>query len=74
LRYFSQSEAVRKIERREIDCFFLDVDDITRELWEIDENLIRAELTPAQEAKRDCFVLRFLGDGGTARTDLVDPL
>jgi hypothetical protein len=52
LRYFSQSEAVRKIEREEIDCSFLDADDTTRELWEIDENLIGAELTPAQEARR----------------------
>ena len=44
-------EAARKLGWEEIDCFFLDADDITRELWEIDENLIRAELTPAQEAK-----------------------
>lgn len=34
-----------------IDCIDADDDPITAELWEIDENLMRAELTAAQEAE-----------------------
>ena len=34
----------------EVPCFFVDMDEIDRELWEIDENLIRAGLSPAEEA------------------------
>lgn len=34
-----------------IPCIVVDMDEIDRELWEIDENLMRAELTPAQEAR-----------------------
>ncbi len=34
-----------------IDCIFADgMTDIDRQLWEIDENLMRAELTPAEHA------------------------
>lgn len=33
-----------------IDCIEVDDDALKAELWEIDENLIRAELTPAQQA------------------------
>ena len=43
-------EAMRRLGADRIDCFFLDVDDIHAELAEIDENLVRANLTPAQEA------------------------
>jgi ParB-like chromosome segregation protein Spo0J len=34
-----------------IDCFVVDYDDLHAELAEIDENLIRCNLTPAQEGK-----------------------
>jgi len=33
-----------------IPAIVVDMDEIDRELWEIDENLIRAELTPTEEA------------------------
>lgn len=50
----------------EIPCFFVDMDDIDRELWEIDENLMRAELSPAEEAahlarRKDLFEARSSG-------------
>ena len=35
----------------EIDCVFLDLDDLDRQLWEIDENLCRADLTDAERAE-----------------------
>ena len=34
----------------EIDCVFLDLEKLDRQLWEIDENLIRADLTDAERA------------------------
>ena len=34
----------------EIPCIFVDMDDLDRQLWEIDENLIRAELTDLERA------------------------
>jgi hypothetical protein len=34
----------------QIDCIYVDLDDLHAELAEIDENLIRSPLTPAQEA------------------------
>ncbi len=43
-------EAMRQLGEEFIDCFHEDVDDLDRELWEIDENLIRSELTPADRA------------------------
>lgn len=43
-------EAMRQLGEEWIDCFHEDVDDLDRELWEIDENLIRSELTPADRA------------------------
>ncbi len=43
-------EAVKSLGEVMIDCFLVDLDEVDRELWEIDENLMRAELTPAQEA------------------------
>ncbi len=43
-------EAVKKLGWEEIDCIFVDLDDLDRQLWEIDENLMRAELGPAETA------------------------
>lgn len=34
-----------------IDCIEVDDDDLRAELWEIDENLMRAELSPAEQAE-----------------------
>lgn len=42
--------AARALGWETIPCLIIDGDEIDAELWEIDENLMRAELTPAQEA------------------------
>lgn len=34
----------------QIDCFFVDMDELGRDLWQIDENLMRADLTEAERA------------------------
>ena len=44
-------EAAKKLKWIEIDCVLVDLDDLDRELWEIDENLIRAELTEMERAR-----------------------
>ena len=44
-------EAGRKLGWQEIRCVFVHLDDIDRQLWEIDENLMRAELGPAETAQ-----------------------
>ena len=43
-------QAALKLKWSEIDCIVLEMDDLHAELAEIDENLIRCPLTPAQEA------------------------
>lgn len=43
-------EAMRRLGRTTIPCVHYQGDDLDRELWEIDENLIRSELTPADRA------------------------
>jgi ParB-like chromosome segregation protein Spo0J len=43
-------EAVSSLGMEEIDCIVSNDDDLHAELWEIDENLMRAELTPADRA------------------------
>lgn len=43
--------AAQKLGWEEIDCIFVQMDEIDRELWEIDENLLRNELTPAEIAE-----------------------
>lgn len=48
-------EAVRQLGREWIAAIVRDEDDLDAELWEIDENLCRAELTPADRA---LFVFR----------------
>ena len=44
-------EAARKLGWVDIDCVFVNLDDIDRQLWEIDENLCRADLGPAEIAE-----------------------
>src|SRR3546814_15465958 len=39
-------EAVKKLGRAEVDAVEVELDATDRELWEIDENLMRSELTP----------------------------
>jgi len=60
----------------EVPCFFVDMDEIDRELWEIDENLMRAGLSPSEEAahlarRKELFEARGSGKsfstGGGAR-------
>ena len=43
-------EAFKELDWEEIPAIKLHMDDIDRQLWEIDENLQRANLTPAEEA------------------------
>jgi hypothetical protein len=47
---FHRLEACRQLGHQEIAAVVVDMDDITRQIWEIDENLARAELTAAEEA------------------------
>lgn len=44
-------EAARALGLEQIAAFFTDADEIDRQIWEIDENLMRSELTPTQEAE-----------------------
>lgn len=41
-------ESARRLDWSHIDCIEVDDDELLAELWEIDENLMRAELSPAQ--------------------------
>lgn len=43
-------ETARQLGWEKVLCFHQPFDDLDRELWEIDENLCRAELTPADRA------------------------
>jgi hypothetical protein len=43
-------EACRKLDHTEIAAIVIDMDDVSRELWEVDENLCRIELTTAQKS------------------------
>src|SRR5262249_49040226 len=64
--------AYQLLGREEIPCVYVeDLDEIGREIWTLDENLCRAELTPAQDAKhlarrKELFDLK----GGTNCTTL----
>jgi ParB family chromosome partitioning protein len=44
-------EAAKRLGWAQIDCIYVDLDDLHAELAEIDENLIRRNLTPSQEAE-----------------------
>jgi hypothetical protein len=43
-------EAIKSLGWKSVECFLLPADDIDAKLWEIDENLARSELTPAEIA------------------------
>lgn len=43
--------AARSLGWEEIDAVFTEADDVDRQIWEIDENLMRAELTATQQAE-----------------------
>jgi N6-adenosine-specific RNA methylase IME4 len=69
-------EAMRQLGEEFIDCFHEDVDDLDRELWEIDENLCRAELTAADRAlfvfrRKEIYLLKHpeTANGGDRRSD-----
>jgi ParB-like chromosome segregation protein Spo0J len=42
--------AAEKLGWETIECFYVDMDDLDRQLWEIDENLMRADLTEEERA------------------------
>jgi len=44
-------EACKQLGWKEVPAFVLDMNDVDRDLWEIDENLIRAELTELERAE-----------------------
>jgi N6-adenosine-specific RNA methylase IME4/ParB-like chromosome segregation protein Spo0J len=69
-------EAMRQLGEEFIDCFHEDVDDLDRELWEIDENLCRAELTAADKAlftfrRKEIYLMKHpeTANGGDRRSD-----
>jgi N6-adenosine-specific RNA methylase IME4 len=56
-------EAIRQLGREHIAVIVNDEDDLDSELWEIDENLIRAELKPADKAlftfrRKEIYLMR----------------
>ncbi len=66
-------EAARRLDWDMIDAVEMDADDLTRELWKIDENLIRAELTTLERAdhlkrRREIFQARKKSGGGNSPT------
>ncbi len=57
-------EAMRQLGREHIDCFHEEGDALDAELWEIDENLARSELTPADRAlfthrRKEIYLLKY---------------
>ena len=44
-------EAAKRLGWEKIDCVYVAMDDLDRQLWEIDENLCRAELTEIEHAE-----------------------
>jgi len=70
-------EALRQLGRDSADCYILPEDPDLAELWEIDENFVRAELTDAQRAnhhvRREAIMVRrgmvaAPGQGGDRRS------
>ncbi|MGZ2455478.1 MT-A70 family methyltransferase [Rhizobium anhuiense] len=69
-------EAMRQLGREHIAAIIRDEDEVDAELWEIDENLIRSELTPADRAifihrRKQLYELKFpeTAHGGDRKTD-----
>lgn len=72
-------ETARQLGWTQILCFHEDVDDLERELWEIDENLCRAELTAADRAlfvarRKEIYLLKHpeTGHGGDRKSKRQD--
>ncbi|WP_246716603.1 MT-A70 family methyltransferase [Rhizobium ruizarguesonis] len=69
-------EAMRQLGHEHIAAIIRDEDEVDAELWEIDENLIRSELTPADRAifihrRKQLYELKFpeTAHGGDRKTD-----
>lgn len=69
-------EAMRQLGREYIAAIVRDEDDLDAELWEIDENLCRAELTPADRAlfvfrRKEIYLLKHpeTANGGDRKSD-----
>jgi N6-adenosine-specific RNA methylase IME4 len=69
-------EAMRQLGEKSIDCFYENGDALDAELWEIDENLARSELTPADRAlfmhrRKEIYLLKYpeTANGGDRRSD-----
>ncbi|NWJ24754.1 MT-A70 family methyltransferase [Rhizobium sp. RM] len=69
-------EAMRRLGRETIPCVHYQGDALDRELWEIDENLIRSDLTPADRAlfvfrRKEIYLLKHpeTANGGDRRSD-----
>lgn len=57
-------EAVRQLGKQTVDAIIVTMTDLDAELWEIDENLCRAELTPADRAvfvarRKDLYEIKY---------------
>ncbi len=69
-------EAMRRLGRETVTCVHYQGDALDRELWEIDENLIRSDLTPADRAlfvfrRKEIYLLKHpeTANGGDRRSD-----
>lgn len=69
-------EAMRRLGRETVPCVHYQGDALDRELWEIDENLIRSDLTPADRAlfvfrRKEIYLLKHpeTANGGDRRSD-----
>ncbi|NTA10832.1 ParB N-terminal domain-containing protein [Agrobacterium tumefaciens] len=69
-------EAMRRLGKETVPCVHYQGDALDRELWEIDENLIRSDLTPADRAlfvfrRKEIYLLKHpeTANGGDRRSD-----
>lgn len=61
--------ALRELGEDRVDCFVIDDDEIDAKLWEIDENLMRASLSPTEEAehlklRKELWAARLAAESG----------